>query len=377
MANRLFSAMRRTTAAMRTYSPMGATRVIQAAMARSGVSAMNVWLAQNHASPARSPAPGPETDPVNRQRPASPDLTADGTFTTRSFRCKEGLRDYKLFIPREHAAAPRGLVVMLHGCTQNPDDFAAGTRMNAVAARNGLIVAYPAQTRAHNASSCWNWFQTGDQHRDKGEPAVLAGIARELMAESGLMREQVFVAGLSAGGAMAVIMAETYPDVFAAVGVHSGLPYQSANNVMSALTAMRGRAVDQGHGGAHNENDRPAMRTIVFHGSADKTVHPSNAEGIANKASPSTSDGTTVVENGNTNNRSFTRTVISDADGQVLVENWTIAGAGHAWSGGSRTGTFADPLGPDASAEMVRFFLVEQMKADCRTQLSPNAPRSG
>jgi poly(hydroxyalkanoate) depolymerase family esterase len=362
MTYRFASAMRRTTAAMRSYNTMGATRMIQAALARSSAKALDRWSRQTAETPQSWPTPEPASKPAraqSRSRRAATEPAPGGVFATRSFACKAGTRAYKLYVPARHSAAPRGLIIMLHGCTQNPDDFAAGTRMNVVAEDNGLIVAYPAQTRAHNASGCWNWFQTGDQQRDKGEPAILAGMARELMAEFDLARDQVFVAGLSAGGAMAVIMAETYPDVFSAVGVHSGMPYQSASNVMSALTAMRGRVGGRSGVSADADPQGPAMRTIVFHGSADRTVHPVNADGIVVDAMVSHADATTKTEAGLTNGKRFTRTVVTGADGRPNLENWTIEGAGHAWSGGSRAGTFADPLGPDASGEMVRFFLAQ------------------
>ena len=380
MKNPFAAVMRRATATTRAFSPLGATRMIQAALSRAGGPAggfksgsmSGLWPKGRQTEAtlrgllALQRLPSTEVQP--NHAPAD-----DAAFTTRSFVCTAGMRDYKLYCPAAAASAPRGLIIMLHGCTQNPDDFATGTGMNILAESHGLIVAYPAQTRAHNASGCWNWFQTGDQVRDKGEPAILAGIARELMAEFGLGREQVFIAGLSAGGAMSVIMAETYPDVFSAVGVHSGLPYQSASNVMSALTAMRGRVARHPANSAANPAANSAatspvsqptghapVRTIIFHGSADKTVHPSNAKGIANDALLHLEGAMTATETGKTNGKGFARMIISDSNGCAIVENWSIEGAGHAWSGGNRSGSFADPHGPDASAEMVRFFLGER-----------------
>jgi poly(3-hydroxybutyrate) depolymerase len=177
------------------------------------------------------------------------------------------------------------------------------------------------------------------------------------MAEHGFNRDQVFIAGMSAGGAMAVIMAETYPDVFSAVGVHSGLPYQSAHNVMTALSAMRGRVKPRTSAAGDGVPAQPPVRTIIFHGSADKTVNPSNAADIVNDIVAHHPRNTAVIEDGQRNGKRFTRTIIADASNRVVVENWHIEGSGHAWSGGSPSGSFTDPTGPDASAEMVRFFL--------------------
>jgi poly(hydroxyalkanoate) depolymerase family esterase len=275
-------------------------------------------------------------------------------FQARTFVGTDGTRDYKIYIPSSAADRPRGLIVMLHGCKQNPDDFAAGTKMNAVAEAHGLAVAYPRQSSLDNASSCWNWFNPSDQGRDSGEPAIIAGITRAIITEFGIDTKRVFVAGLSAGGAMAAIMGETYPDLYGAVGIHSGLPYGCANDVMSAFAAMRGDSgIDTrtGTGGA-------SRRVIVFHGSADPIVHPSNADRIiASTANSGETDAVRRNKGISLGGRSYDRTTIEKADGQSVVESWVINGAGHAWSGGHSNGSYTDPQGPDASAEMVRFFL--------------------
>ena len=278
--------------------------------------------------------------------PAAPPLPQGAQFPTRSFACAHGSRSYKLYIPA--AWEKRGLIVMLHGCQQNPDDFATGTNMNGLAEANGLLVAYPQQRAADNASSCWYWFAPAHQGRDGGEPAIIAGLTREIIAEFALDPAKVFVAGLSAGGAMALVMAQTCPDLFAAAGVHSGLAYKSANDVVSAFAAMRG---DAGLGAA--ARPAPASRMIVFHGSADRTVHPANARRIM----AATAGQSRHVQEPARNGRSASRTFVTGTDGTVAAECWLIEGAGHAWSGGHPGGSYTDPLGPDASAEMVRFFL--------------------
>ncbi len=286
--------------------------------------------------------------------PARLSIPPGARFLARSTACTAGKREYKLYIPSS-AASPRGLLVMLHGCKQDPDDFAAGTNMNTIAEANGLIIAYPKQSMPANASSCWNWFNPGDQMRGAGEPAILAAMTRELMSEFSLQRYQVFVAGLSAGGAMAAVMGETYPDLYEAVGIHSGLSYRCANDVISAFAAMRGEFAPQP---GVTTRAVPKTRTVIFHGSADSTVVPSNADRIVASVSPTVFSSRQVFRGRAAGGRGYTRTMIVGAsDKEPMVEFWLIDGGPHAWSGGQRCGSYTDPQGPDASAEMVRFFL--------------------
>jgi poly(hydroxyalkanoate) depolymerase family esterase len=294
---------------------------------------------------------------VGRPR-KSVDVPDGAQFLSRSFVSAAGSRDYKLYIPRHLPESGRALLVMLHGGTQDGDDFAMGTRMNDLAEEHGWIVAYPSQSKAVNASLCWNWFAPEHQKRGAGEPSIIAGITREIVTTYGVDPSLVFVAGLSAGGAMAAVMAATYPELYAAIGVHSGLPYRSASDLPSAFAAMRGNACPGGRrarkprGGADGS---PRMRTIVFHGDADNIVHSSNAAGIvgASKAGESIERAEIRASDGQT----CTRTVIRDKSGMAVVEDWLLHGSGHAWSGGSPDGSYTDPRGPDASREMLRFFL--------------------
>ncbi|WP_342633792.1 extracellular catalytic domain type 1 short-chain-length polyhydroxyalkanoate depolymerase [Hansschlegelia zhihuaiae] len=285
-----------------------------------------------------------------RTRPSVPD---GARFDARVFSCAAGSRSYKIYVPASASARPRGLIVMLHGCTQNPDDFARGTGMNEVAESNGFAVAYPGQTRSDNANGCWNWFEPKHQRRGAGEPAILAGLTEAIVAEFRIDPLRVFIAGLSAGGAMAAVMGETYPELYAAVGVHSGLPTNSAKDVPSAFAAMRGNGRAQSSTG----RARYPGRTIVFQGSADSTVHPSNAARIMDAATP---DAASIVTRraaaGGSRRRGAAVTVVADQAGEIVAELWLVDGAGHAWSGGHAGGSFVDPAGPDASLEMMRFF---------------------
>ncbi len=291
-------------------------------------------------------APDPAESPMAGGR--------DERFVTRSHRSAAGTLRYKLYVAAEHAGRERALVVMLHGCTQNPDDFARGTQMNRLADEFGLVIAYPQQPGSANAQGCWNWFDGRHQQRGSGEPAVLAGLAQELSREFGIDGKRVFAAGLSAGGAMADVLASTYPEVFAAVGVHSGLPHGAASDVMTAFGAMKGSRVAPPP--AQAGSARPS-RKIIFHGGADATVHASNGEQILEQARSRNPRSALVVADSEVNGRRVTRTLLDDADGAALAEHWLVHGGGHAWSGGDRGGSFTDAAGPDASREMVRFFL--------------------
>jgi poly(hydroxyalkanoate) depolymerase family esterase len=297
---------------------------------------------------SRSPAPAAAND-ESAVHAAHDAINVASQFIAGSFSNASDARDYKLFIPAGAGAQPMPLVVMLHGCTQTPDDFAAGTAMNELAQAQGCYVLYPAQSQQANPQRCWNWFKHSHQQRDRGEPALLAGMTQQVMEQHAVDPDRVYVAGLSAGGAMAAILADTYPELYAAVGVHSGLSAGAASDLPSALAAMQG----QGSGSRPNARHVP---TIVFHGDADATVHPSNGERVA-AASSAGAGAAEVLQHQPAGKRRSTRRVHRDKAGKVLAEHWVVHGAAHAWSGGSASGSYTDSSGPDASAEMLRFFL--------------------
>ena len=278
-----------------------------------------------------------------------PDSGRSGLFIAGSHGDASGHRDFKLYIPPGAGERPLPLVVMLHGCTQNPDDFAAGTAMNDAALAQGFFVLYPAQSPQMNPQRCWNWFKHTHQARGRGEPALLAGMTREVMARHAIDPSRVYVAGLSAGGAMAAILGDAYPDLYAAVGVHSGLAAGIATDLPSALGAMKS-------GGTTTRAEASGMPTIVFHGDADTTVHPGNGEQVIT-ASVGMAAAVEVEHLKGTDGRATTRRVHRAPDGTVVAEHWLVHGVAHAWSGGSAQGSYTDAGGPDASAEMVRFFL--------------------
>lgn len=278
------------------------------------------------------------------------DLPEGAKFLSLTHAGPQGRRDYRLYIPAKAAEKPLPLVIMLHGCTQTPEDFARGTGMNALAERFGLLIAYPAQPVGANSQKCWNWFRPEDQARGRGEPALIAGLTQEILRNHGGDPARVYLAGLSAGGAAAAAIADAYPDVFSAVGVHSGLPVGAARDVASAFAAMRTGVA----GGAR----RSSVPMIVFQGLADATVHPGNGTALVRQALATLPGLRLQHHTGSApGGRSYRCKRHHAADGRSMVEDWQVEGAGHAWSGGQPQGSYTDPTGPDASAEMLRFFL--------------------
>ena len=285
--------------------------------------------------------------PIRRAPPSTPDIVPEGTrFVEGTFSNAAGSRTYKLFVPSHSQGQQLPLVVMLHGCTQSPDDFAAGTRMNFLAEEQNCFVVYPEQPSGANQAKCWNWFRTGDQRRGGGEPSLIAGITRQIMRDHAIDPKRVYVGGLSAGAAAAAIMGATYPDLYAAVGIHSGLACGAASDLPSAFVAMR-----QGNGSeAYWKNSSP-VPTIVFHGDRDTTVHPNNGDRILEQSAKATSPTTKVHRGRVPDGHAYTRTILTDAGGRAISEHWNIHGAGHAWSGGSPAGSYTDPRGPDATGK--------------------------
>ena len=305
-------------------------------------------------------APAPTTAPT-------PDRVGRGEFTRGRHTNGSLTRDYKLYTPPGHAGRSLPLVVMLHGCTQDPDDFAAGTGMNERAREQGFFVLYPAQSQDANPSRCWNWFKHNHQRRGSGEPALLASMTQSVMQQHDIDPRRVYIAGLSAGGAMAAIVAEAYPELFAAVGVHSGLPRGAASSMPEALAVMQGGWPEPGLAGpapAAAVPPRTAVPTIVFHGDQDRTVHPRNGEqviaavlGAAGTGPWPAPAGSPRVEQGvSSQGLRYTRSTHAGGNGNALAEHWVVHGAGHAWSGGQAAGSYTDARGPDATGEMLRFF---------------------
>jgi poly(hydroxyalkanoate) depolymerase family esterase len=361
MNNKLFAQMRAATRSLLHKPQVDTNKVIQdalknaSAMTQAAQQQMQGLSQANAGAHTRTPANvadmlaelsrnfGNGAAAANEPAEALP-----GTFSEGSYSNSAGTRSYKLYVPSGYKGEPVPLVVMLHGCTQDPDDFAHGTQMNTLAEEMNCLVVYPAQSRQANASRCWNWFNNIDQQRDQGEPSIIAGITREIMSKHAIDPAQVYVAGLSAGGAMATIMGTLYPELYAAVGVHSGLPFASAHDLPSALAAMKGQLQRQNKPGQ-------AIPIIVFHGDQDHTVHPTNGDELMVHARDAAE--VMAVEPGRVpDGHAFTRTMHKRADGKVHGEHWVIHGAGHAWSGGSARGSYTDGKGPDASREMMRFF---------------------
>src|SRR5438270_1696932 len=313
-----------------------------------------------------------------RCRQHRPPSIRESRFVDGSYSNAWGTRAYKLYIPSGYTGQALPLLVLLHGCAQDPDDFAAGTFMNTLAELHTVLALYPAQASCANVGQCWNWFRPQHQQRGAGEPALLAGLTRQIMATYHVDATRVCVAGLSAGAAMSVILGTTYPDLYAAVGAHSGLAYGAAHDLATALAAMRSGAVTPAPWGIRTAGATGAparvVPTIVFHGDRDLTVNVVNADHVLaqwveaddGRDTPTGTDQWMTVERGQVpGGHAYTRSIYHDAQGRALMEKWIVHQAGHAWSGGSPSGSHTDPRGPNASAEMVRF-LSEHWQGWCQ-----------
>ncbi|WP_425336085.1 extracellular catalytic domain type 1 short-chain-length polyhydroxyalkanoate depolymerase [Sinorhizobium numidicum] len=300
---------------------------------------------------------------ATRRRPAGTGKTGPasragrGTVPGAILYLHRGSRTYRLYVPASAPDRPRGLVIMLHGCKQDPEDFAAGTGMNAVAETHGLAVAYPRQSGANNASSCWNCSDPSTRCATTGDPRSLQELRWRSCRNLASIAAESSWQAYQQGAQWRRSWARSIP-IYSAAGIHSGLAYASANDVISAFSAMRGE------GGLASSPKRLAnghrLRTIVFQGSADRTVHPSNADRIVAAATPTGAGWTVRKESGRSPSRTYARTIVVDTAGRPAVEYWLVDGAGHAWSGGHSAGSYTDPHGPDACSQMVRFFLDEQ-----------------
>jgi poly(hydroxyalkanoate) depolymerase family esterase len=323
---------------------------------RSGV--LGGFLDQISCAAFRSPRGGLADLPSNPACIAAPN---GAQFLDATFSSQAGSRPYKLYVPSGYRAGqPIPLIVMLHGCTQSPDDFATGTRMNEVAEEQTCLVAYPGQTSSANMQKCWNWFSEADQQRDRGEPSLIAGITRQIMCDYTIDAGRVYVAGLSAGGAAAAILGDAYPDLYAAIGVHSGLACGAARDMPSAFSAMKrgsGGSAHQATDTSQSETPRRIVPAVVFHGDQDTTVNPRNGEAVVAQSAQARAFKTQAEKGQVPDGHAYSRTLHTDATGRTVIEQWVIHGAGHAWSGGSLTGSYTDPRGPDASREMLRFFM--------------------
>lgn len=368
MDDRMQTAMAEATRFTRAGRLTEATAIIQRALRGESVT----HVSEDALSPDVLQLPGGMRFTRGGIRPMGPErvsssVLAGGQFIDKTYTSSTGTRAYKLYIPSGYTGQALPLVVMLHGCTQTPLDFASGTAMNVLAEKELCFMAYPQQVNSANSSGCWNWFQVANQQRGTGEPLLIAGITQQIMQAYHIDASRVYVAGLSSGGAMAAIMAATYPDLYAAVGVHSGLAYGAAHDLPSAFAAMKMGASQQPRQLA------AFVPMIVFHGDRDTTVSTRNADDLVNQWLEAADTGTgrvvrspqeAIVERGQeVGGHAYSRFIYHDVSGRTLVEKWIIHQANHAWSGGNVSGSYTDPKGPDASAEMMRFF-IEHSRGD-------------
>jgi poly(hydroxyalkanoate) depolymerase family esterase len=295
------------------------------------------------------------------RRPAAAAVpVAPGQFTEGHYG-KGAQRRYMLYEPARRSRGQAPLIVMLHGCSQGAEEFAAGTRMNEAAESSGVLVLYPEQSLSAHAMRCWAWYALQDRSNSEGDAALIAAMTREVMREHDIDPTRVYVAGMSAGGAMAAVLARDYPRLYAALGVHSGAPAGLALDVYSGMRLMSGGPRPR-EAVSLSEELPHAVASIVFHGDEDRMVHPSNAQAIHDapriaKDQPVTAESLRATTHASEGRRAYTRSVEFGPGGVPYRELWIVHGAGHAWAGGSEVLRLNDAAGPDASREMMRFFL--------------------
>ena len=362
-------AMRNATQLVRTRGPIAATRFIQGLLRPHRATEKSASVDAESIVEIHDPLPTPDL----REHPDSATLPgAAGQFLEQRFSGPAGSRHYKVYVPSGHTDTSRPLIVMLHGCTQNPDDFATGTRANRWAESKDCLVAYPEQIQRANSHRCWNWFRPANQQASRGEPAIIAGIVKQVIDEYQIDTRRVYVAGLSAGGAMAAIMAREYPELFAAVGIHSGLPAGAAHDVTSAFAVLKSGLTNFASAAATALEARRAVPLIVLHGDADHTVNPANGDRLVQNAVEThqllSPDSALLMSEHSVDaidgSHAYRRTRYSAPSGVSVIEHWVIRGAGHAWSGGDAAGSYADARGPDATAAMLDFFAQHAALAD-------------
>jgi len=352
----LFKALLKASRLARRRRPLSATLALQSAL-MTGPSKPK----RKRPKTSLAPKPSPRA-PFTRSKTsvARPPRPAPGTFLSEEFRCPQGVLNYRLYTPTGSTRRRMPLVVMLHGCSQSATDFATGTGMNRLADELGVVILYPQQSPTANLARCWNWHSDDNQKRGRGEPAVIAALTRHAISLCRANPARVYIAGISAGGAAAAIIAAAYPDLYVAVGVHSGLAQGNIRSLHAAMATMRGKTAPGPTGKLPRQ-----LPTIVFHGDNDRVVHPSNAGAFLNNLERSRSGPlvSRAYKGRAEGGRDFTRRVYSSSGGEVLLEEWTVHGSGHGWSGGKAAGSYTDPAGPDASREMLRFFLARKRPA--------------
>lgn len=344
----LFKAMLKAGRLVRKRRPISAALALQSVLAPP--------KKRKRSNPSTKPKPRV----VKKQSAVRAIRPAPGTFISDEFSCVQGTLAYRLYTPKGSTRRRMPLVVMLHGCSQSATDFAAGTDMNSLADEMGFLVLYPQQAQKTNLARCWNWHSPDNQVRGRGEPATIAALTRHAISLSRANPSRVYVAGISAGGATAAIIGASYPDLFIAVGVHSGVALGDVRSLGSAIAAMRGKANSTSNGKLPRQ-----LPTIVFHGDEDRVVHPSNAGGFLKNLERSRK-GPLIASTRtgcSAKGRHYTQRLFRTPAGEVLLEDWTVHGSGHAWSGGKAAGSYTDPAGPSASREMIRFFLARKRAA--------------
>jgi len=307
----------------------------------------------------------------------SPNLEA-GRIESGSYYSFNGMRSYKVFLPSNHSESTNHgkipVIIALHGCMQDSESFAAGTRLNEWAEKLGFAVYYPEQSKFFNIYNCWNWFLPTNQMKNTGEAELIMGGLKKVTREFSLNKDKTFLLGMSSGGAVVSILANCYPRSFQAVATHHGTMYKAASDVFSAKEVVYNGskiapevAAAKGYSCSGFTPKKNPLPAVIIHGSRGavmRAIHATQVESelrifndyLDNGIRDNSLDDEMTFEKFTPDNLYSYDVVTWSHRGRPYIKRYMIETLGHAWSGGDNQYEFNDPHGPDATKIILDFF---------------------